>query len=221
VPVLLSFPPGSVRDTRLEPLDPVELERASALAPGPRGVFVAGRRALRQFAAGLLDVPASDLRTNYSCPRCGTGPGLAHGRPGYTLRGKPVPLALSLSRSSGWILLGAVLDPPLRMDIGVDVEAPARMGFAGFDAVALTPVEQASLAGLAGMELWKERARLWVRKEAWLKMTGDGLATAPDTVDVLSNPGIRVLAPGEAGLPPELCAAVALSPAPETGPWPR
>lgn len=234
VPVLRSCPPGQPggQETRAshaeigvhpelpDPvgLDRVELDRAHALAAGPQAAFVAGRRALRQLAADLLGVSASDLRTNFSCPRCGTGPGLAHGRPGYTVKGKPVPLALSLSRSSGWILLGAVVDPPPGLEIGVDVEDPARMGFAGFDAVALTPAEQASLAGLAGLELWEERARLWVRKEAWLKITGDGLATAPDTVDVLANPAIRVLAPGEAGLPPELCAAVALSQAPDGGP---
>lgn len=166
---------------------------------------------LRQFAADLLDVPASDLSAHYSCPRCGTGPGLAHGRPGYTVRGEPVPLALSLSRSSGWILVGAVVDPPLGVRIGVDVEDPSRMGFDGFGGVALTTAEQAAVAGLAGPALLQQRARLWARKEAWLKMTGDGLATAPDTLDVLSRPEIRDLAAGEAGLPLNFRAAVAVS----------
>lgn len=216
VPVLRSCPPGASAEqgpTAGGPvlLDPVERERAAALAPGPGAAFAAGRRALRQFAADLLGIPAPDLRTHFSCPRCGTGPGLAHGRPGYTLGGKPVPLALSLSRSSGWILLGAVLDPPPGMKIGVDLEDPSRVGFDGFNAVALTPAEQASVAGLAGPSLLEERARLWARKEAWLKMAGDGLATAPDTLDVLSRPEIRDLACGEAGLPPGLRAAVALS----------
>ncbi|HEY8754145.1 MAG TPA: 4'-phosphopantetheinyl transferase superfamily protein, partial [Arthrobacter sp.] len=155
------------------------------MAPGPRAVFVAGRRALRTFAAELLDVPASDLTTHFSCPRCGAGPGVSHGRPGYTLGGVPVPVALSLSRSSGWILLGAVVDPPARVAIGVDLADPSGMGFDGFDCVALAPAERAALAGLAGPDLLNERARLWARKEAWLKMTGDGLSTAPDTLDVL------------------------------------
>ena len=216
VPVLRACPPGSTggQDPRAAPqelLDPVELERAAALAPGPRAVFMAGRLALRRFAAELLDVPAPDLTTHFSCPRCGAGPALAHGRPGYTLRGEPLPLALSLSRSSGWILLGAVVDPPSGIEIGVDLEDPSRLGFAGFDAVALTPAEQAHLAGLAGKALLQERARLWARKEAWLKMTGDGLNTAPETVNVLSCPDIRDLPPGEAGLPPDLRAAVAVS----------
>ncbi|WP_439436889.1 4'-phosphopantetheinyl transferase family protein [Pseudarthrobacter sp. YS3] len=192
-------------------LDSVELERAAALAAGPRASFVAGRLALRRFAAELLDVPPSDLTTHFSCPRCGTGPALAHGRPGYMLRGEPLPLALSLSRSSGWILLGAVVDPPAGAQIGVDVEDPSRLGFDGFDAVALTPAEQAHLAGLAGNALLQERARLWVRKEAWLKMTGDGLTTGPETLDVLCRPEIQDLPPGEAGLPPHLRGAVAVA----------
>lgn len=196
---------------RLPLLGPAELERAAALAPGPRAVFVAGRRALRTFAAELLDVPASDLTTNFSCPRCGTGPDLSHGRPGYMFRGKPAPVALSLSRSSGWILLGAVLEPPAGVTIGVDLEDPARLDFDGFDAVALTPAERAALAGLSGAALLDERARLWARKEAWLKMTGLGLSTAPDTLDVLHRAELRDLGPGEAGLPLGFRAAVALS----------
>jgi 4'-phosphopantetheinyl transferase len=196
---------------RLPLLGPAELQRAAALAPGPRASFVAGRLALRRFAAELLDVPASDLTTNFSCPRCGSGPGLSHGRPGYAFRGEPAPLALSLSRSSGWILLGAVVEPPAGVTIGVDLEDPARLDFDGFDAVALTPAERAALAGLSGPALLNERARLWARKEAWLKMTGRGLTTAPDTLDVLQRAEIRDLAAGEAGLPLDLRAAVALS----------
>lgn len=192
-------------------LGPAELARAAALAPGPRAVFVAGRRALRRFAAELLDVPASNLTTHFNCPRCGSGPELSHGRPGYTLRGEPVPLALSLSRSSGWILVGAVVDPRAGVTMGLDLADPSGTAFEGFDGVALTAAERTALTGLAGPLLLQERARLWARKEAWLKMTGDGLATAPDTLDVLSRPEIRDLAAGEAGLPLNFRAAVAVS----------
>ncbi|MET4146984.1 4'-phosphopantetheinyl transferase superfamily protein [Arthrobacter sp. UYCo732] len=196
-----------------ELLGPAELERAAALAPGPRATFVAGRLALRTFAAELLDVSASDLTTHFSCFRCGSGPGVSHGRPGYTVKGRPVPLALSLARSSGWILLGALVDPPAGVTIGVDLEDPARLDFDGFDTVALTPDEGAAVAGFSGADLLNERARLWARKEAWLKMTGEGLNVSPDTLDVLHRPEIRDLAAGEAGLPLDFRAAVALSPA--------
>ncbi|MET3142078.1 UNVERIFIED_ORG: 4'-phosphopantetheinyl transferase [Arthrobacter sp. UYEF10] len=218
VPVLRSCPPGlpggqqlPTAGGRAAALGPAEQARADALAPGPRAVFVAGRCALRTFAAELLDVPASDLTTHFSCPRCGSGSELSHGRPGYTLRGEPVPLALSLSRSSGWILLGAVVDPPAGLTLGLDLADPSGMAFEGFDGVALTTAERAALTGVAGPLLLQERARLWARKEAWLKMTGDGLTTAPETLDVLSRPEIRDLAAGEAGLPLNFSAAVAVS----------
>ena len=211
---------GQERDA-LALLDASELERAGAMLPGPRAVFLAGRLAQRRFAADLLDVPASELRVRYDCPRCGTGPGVSHGRPGYSWSSSAgasatepdtaVPLLLSLSRAAGWTLLAAVVDPAPGLRLGIDVEDPGRLDFDGFDAVALAPAERQGLRGLSGQALRRERARLWTRKEAWLKMTGEGLETAPETLDVLHRSGIRDLDPAETGLPADLVAAVALS----------
>ncbi|MCU1532463.1 MAG: 4-phosphopantetheinyl transferase family protein [Arthrobacter sp.] len=217
--VLRSCPPGwpgGQEHYAQALLDAAELQRADAMRPGPRAVFLAGRLAQRRFAAELLDVPASELTACYACPRCGTGPGVTHGRPGYSWgnaagAGTTVPLLLSLSRASGWTLLAAVTDPEPGLRLGVDVEDPGRLDFDGFDEVALTPAERPHLRGLSGQVLQRERARLWTRKEAWLKMTGEGLRTAPETLDVLHRSGIRDLAPAETGLPADLAAAVALS----------
>lgn len=192
-----------------ELLDDVERGRARGMEPRPREDFLAGRLALRCFAAELLGVPAADLTAAYDCPQC--GPGSPHGRPGYTLRGEPVPLLLSLSRSAGWVLLAAVADPAPGLRLGVDVQDPAGTDFPGFDALALGPAERAALQALAGAELLSGRARLWARKEAWLKLGGSGLRTAPDTVEVLDHPGIRDLPPAESGLPAHFAAAVALA----------
>ncbi|SFU06753.1 4'-phosphopantetheinyl transferase superfamily protein [Arthrobacter sp. ov118] len=197
-------------------LDGPELERARSITqPAARDEFLAGRLAQRKLAAALLDVPASDLTACYSCPRCGTGAHVSHGRPGYLLRGAPAPLLLSLSRAAGWTLLAAVVDPEPGLRLGIDAEDPARTDFEGFDAVVLTPAERLDLAGLSGASLLQARARLWARKEAWLKMTGTGLQTAPDTVDVLAGgkgrTGLRDLPPAETGLPANLVAAVALA----------
>ena len=219
------WPGGQERDA-LALLDAVELERADAMRPGPRAAFLSGRLAQRRFAAELLGVPASELTVNYHCPRCGAGPGVSHGRPGYavtdsaapgsalpdsTLPGPTGPLLLSLSRSSGWTLLAAVIDPAPGLRLGIDVEDPARMDFDGFDDVALAPAERQELLGLAGPALQRGRARLWTRKEAWLKMTGEGLRTAPETLDVLNRAGLRDLPAAPTGLPADLVAAVALS----------
>jgi 4'-phosphopantetheinyl transferase len=210
--------PGGQERNALELLDAVERERADAMMPGPRAAFLSGRLAQRRFAAELLDVPASELTVDYRCPRCGAGSGVSHGRPGYAVAGSTVPVStavlLSLSRSSGWTLLAAVINPAPGLRLGIDVEDPARMDFDGFDDVALAPAERQELLGLAGPALLRGRARLWTRKEAWLKMTGEGLGTAPETLDVLHRAGLRDLPAAETGLPADLVAAVALSTAP-------
>ena len=232
LPVLRSCPPGwpsgpsggqpgGLERDALELLDAVELERADAMMPGPRAAFLSGRLAQRRLAAELLDVPAARLTVDYSCPRCGSGPGISHGRPGYALLGSsrggspmtrvPAPLLLSLSRSSGWTLLAAVIDPEPGLRLGIDVEDPVRLDFDGFDDVALAPAERQQLRELSGSALLRGRARLWARKEAWLKLTGEGLRTAPESVDVLHRSGLRDLPPAETGLPADLVAAVALS----------
>lgn len=211
--------PQLERDAR-SLLDGAELERARAMTPRTRADFLAGRLAQRRFAAELLGVPAPDLTAWYSCPRCGTGANISHGRPGYRLRGQSVPLLLSLSRAAGWTLLAGVVDPDPGLCLGIDAEDPARADFDGFDDVVLTPAEQRHLAGLDGIRLLRGRARLWARKEAWLKMLGTGLQTAPDTLDVLDDlphagvhgrPGLRDLPAPETGLPADLVAAVALA----------
>ena len=200
---------GLERDA-LQFLDPPELERARAMMPVPRQDFLAARLAQRLLAAELLGVRAQDLTARYSCPRCGSGPGVTHGRPGYTLDGAPAPLLLSLSRAAGWTLLAAMTDPGPEQRLGVDVEDPQRLDFDGFDAVALTAAERQAVASLHGDDLLRGRARLWARKEAFLKMTGEGLSRAPETVDVLGRPGVRDLAPAVSGLPVDLVAAVAV-----------
>jgi len=197
-------------------LDGAELERARAMTPWTRQEFLAGRLAQRRFAAGLLGVPASDLTAWYSCPRCGTGADISHGKPAYLLRGEAVPLLLSLSRAAGWTLLAGIVDPEPGQRLGIDVEDPARADFDGFDDVVLTPAEQLHLSGLDGISLLRGRARLWARKEAWLKMLGTGLQTAPDTLDVLASnvdgrAGLRDLTPAETGLPADLVAAIAVA----------
>jgi 4'-phosphopantetheinyl transferase len=191
-------------------LDPPELERARAMMPVPRQDFLASRLAQRLFAAELLEVRAQDLTATYSCPRCGSGPGVAHGRPGYTLDGGPAPLLLSLSRAAGWTLLAAVTEPGPGQRLGADVEDPRRLDFEGFDAVALTPAERRAVASLRGDELMRGRARLWARKEAYLKMTGEGLRRPAETLDVLDRPGLVDLDPAASGLPVGLVAAVAV-----------
>lgn len=191
-------------------LDPAEVSRATAMEPVARTRFIAGRAALRRFAAELLELPPAELEASYSCPRCGSGPALSHGRPGYTFRGVRLPLLLSMARTRHWVLLAGLAGPGKGMRLGVDAEDPARLDFDGFDGVALGGDERLTVASLTGPALLRERARLWVRKEAWLKMTGEGLRTDPRMVQVRNRPDIADLAPSDTGLPADFVAAVAL-----------
>lgn len=168
--------------------------------------FVSGRIALWHFAASLLDIEPARLTPDFHCPQCGTGQD--HGRPGFLLDGGPAPLALSASRASGWVLLAGVVHPADGLRLGVDLEAISRVGFDGFDDVALTDNEKRFLATVPDRDALSHRAGLWARKEAWLKMTGEGLRTKPSGVDVLDLPGLRDVTEEE--LPDGLVAALAV-----------
>ena len=53
-------------------LDPAERARAAGIKdPATRRDFLAGRIALRNFAAGILGVRPGELTAAYSCPDCG------------------------------------------------------------------------------------------------------------------------------------------------------
>lgn len=212
--ISLTATPATDTDWLSEPpalrLHPSEERRARAMEPVAAARFRAGRLALRQFAADLADVPASTLVPDYFCPHCGPEGDRAHGRPRYGLDGSPLPMLLSLARTNGWVLLAGLPEPAPGQQLGVDAEDSAAVEFPGFDAIALTPAEAACVAAEPPELRDAARARLWVRKEAWLKMTGTGLRTAPAAVDVRMLPGLRDVSATETGLPGHLSAAVAL-----------
>jgi 4'-phosphopantetheinyl transferase len=202
-----------VAGARLQELGRPALERARRFASAnDREEFIGGRFALLHFAASLLDVDPARLVPDYSCPQC--GPGQDHGRPGFMLDGAPAPLVLSASRASGWVLLAGVVHPPEGARLGVDLEATDHAAFEGFDDVALTAGEKHFLMTVLENQQAVQRARLWARKEAWLKMTGEGLRRNPAELDVLDRPGLcDITSMHESGqeLPDGLVAAVAIS----------
>lgn len=107
------------------------------------------------------------LGLRHLCPRCG---GSDHGRP-LTEDGTFV----SLSHSGDLHVVATTAAGP----VGVDVEAIDAARFVGFDEVALHRSERPHAP--------VERATTWVRKEALLKATGDGLAVDPRLIR-LSDP---------------------------------
>ncbi|MGV9693201.1 4'-phosphopantetheinyl transferase family protein [Streptomyces sp. NPDC003444] len=164
-------------------LDAGELRRAAAYRrPADALQYTAAHVALRRLLGRYLEVPPGALRfIREPCPGCG-GP---HGRPalrGGTVRRGPVAAGavpggavhFSLSHSGGLVLVGVAARP-----VGVDVQALPRAATVEVCAAALHPAERAELAALTGVGRRELFARLWVRKEAYLKALGTGLCRSP------------------------------------------
>ncbi|MFJ2629538.1 4'-phosphopantetheinyl transferase family protein [Streptomyces sp. NPDC087532] len=146
-------------------LDAGERRRARAFAQGAvRDRYVAGHAALRRLLAARLGVPPRQVAlTREPCPVCG-GP---HGRP-TVVGGTPY---FSVAYSGGLCLI-ALADTP----VGVDMERIPLSDVVSGLAADLHPVERAELAALPDDERPLAFARAWVRKEAYLKGLGTGLA---------------------------------------------
>jgi 4'-phosphopantetheinyl transferase len=136
--------------------------------------------ALARLAVGHhLDHDPAGLRFVARCATCG-GP---HGKPG--LSEPRTDLELSLSHAADRVVVAVARGAP----VGVDVEGVDAAGdHAGLAEDVLSPAEQDALAALPESARARAFLRYWVRKEAVLKATGDGLATSPPALTV-SPPG--------------------------------
>ncbi|MDR7081561.1 4'-phosphopantetheinyl transferase [Arthrobacter ginsengisoli] len=122
-------------------------------------------------------------------------------------------LSLSLSRSRGWALLAAGALTPAAT-VGIDLEHSSRVGFPGFDDVALTPAERQLLAVLPPNQADPWRTAVWARKEALLKARGTGLRLDPCSVEAFGEPTdgavLVELDTAALGLPAGFAAALAV-----------
>ncbi|WP_193106474.1 4'-phosphopantetheinyl transferase superfamily protein [Brachybacterium sp. FME24] len=146
---------------------------------------------LRRRVAELLGAPAAEVRVGRSCGRCGSA---AHGRPWARAIGRRDEVGVSLSRC-GPHLLTAVSGTAR---IGVDIESVAAVA-AGWDPGLVLHPSESGHASTA-----QERAAMWCRKEAILKLLGDGLDTPMSSIRVADFEVVDVPAPQG------YCAAYAL-----------
>ncbi|MEU9284508.1 4'-phosphopantetheinyl transferase superfamily protein [Streptomyces sp. NPDC048275] len=171
-----------------------------------RGTYVVAHVGLRRLLGAHLGVsPAAVVLGRESCPRCG-GP---HGRP--SVSASP-PVHFSLSHAGDLALVSLARQP-----VGVDVEEARNIRASVDDIVPqFHPAERSLLVRMAREAREEALLSAWVRKEAYLKGLGIGLAA--DLADVhtgLGDPyGSPGLTPGwslaTVAVPQGYAAAVAL-----------
>ncbi|WP_084729465.1 4'-phosphopantetheinyl transferase family protein [Streptacidiphilus neutrinimicus] len=152
-------------------LDPEEGERAARfLRESDRVLYSVAHTALRTVLAARTGLPAAELRFERApCPCCGA----LHGRPRLASVGGP---EFSLSHSGDLVLIG--LAPP-SVPIGVDVERLPEARAVRETVTTLHPAERAELTAAPGGPSPEAFARVWTRKEAYLKALGTGLGRDP------------------------------------------
>ncbi len=170
---------GDVDPNRLELslLDAEERRRAAALRrPGDRHAYLAAHVLLRQLLGERLGVaPAEVAFQRRPCASCGA----PHGRP--ELSSPAPPLHFSISYSRGIALIGLASVP-----VGVDVELLPEPATVDEVSALLHPAERAEIASAPTSERLAIFARVWTRKEAYLKGIGLGL-TADLAADYLGS----------------------------------
>ena len=181
-------------------LDAGERERAARfLREADRDRYTASHLLLRRILARYTGTRPELLRfTREDCPCCGA----PHGRPALA---DPAPgIHFSLSHAGALALVAVATQP-----VGADVEAlPSAESVAGLVSV-LHPAEQAEL--VAEGRTPGAFARLWTRKEAYLKGLGTGLGREPN-LDYVGDrqPGPPGWTLADVPAPPGFAAAVAL-----------
>ncbi|SEC96221.1 4'-phosphopantetheinyl transferase superfamily protein [Streptomyces sp. TLI_105] len=153
--------PATVTDDCLDLLDETEQSRLPQLRrTEDRQRFIAGRALLRTAAAGYLGLPPQWVEVIARCPDCSRN----HGKPELPGTG----LQVSVSHSGSRVAVAVTRTGP----VGIDVEEiSASVAPAELLPHVLGPAEPRTPAHttIGGFH------RMWTRKEAVLKATGQGL----------------------------------------------
>jgi len=191
----------------LADLDQGERDRAEAfLFPADRHRYLVAHLMLRRVLAGCTGAPPGRLRlSRQQCPRCGTPgkPVLEAGAGAGT-----VP-SFSLTHSGDMVIIAVAGRP-----VGVDVERDADRCVCSL-AQALHPADAAWVAGLGEPDRHEAIITCWVRAEAVLKCTGQGIGHGlggfPVRPGGAAGPGVNGCTVRQLPAPPGYRAAVALA----------
>lgn len=164
-------PPASPREAPADELDRYERQRAAAYRrQSDRQLYVAAHVGLRRVLSVYTGVAPQRLPIGREwCEECGD----RHGRP--VLVDLPGAPEFSLSHSRGLALVAVA-----RTRLGVDVQALPSQETVDACLPLLHPAERQEIARIPADERRTAFARLWSRKESYLKGLGTGLARAAD-----------------------------------------
>lgn len=156
---------------------------AKFLRDEDRKRYLVAHIALRYLLARRIGVPPSDIAlARDPCPNCAE----LHGRP--VLAGSEPAVQFSLSHGGDLVLVGLAETP-----VGVDVEAVPEHRVAADLRTRLHPAEQREITSAERLD--EAFARVWARKEAFLKGIGTGLSRGLST-DYLGGTGLADLPAG-------------------------
>jgi 4'-phosphopantetheinyl transferase len=148
-------------------LDHVETDRRAAYRlPADQDRFTLGVVLIRTVLAAQLGMAPKRLQLDRFCPDCGR----PHGRPRLD-SGEAQQISFSISHS-GDLVGAAFAGAPA---VGLDVEQVIAPRAEGLAEVVLSPAEREAYDRTAPARRGSDFFRYWVRKEAVLKATGDGL----------------------------------------------
>ena len=153
-------------------LSPDEIERAGRFqTERARSRFVLTRGSLRVTLARCLDTTPERLTFSYG----------AQGKPALADEWGRSELSFNVSHSHDHALIGLTNGRA----IGVDIEQVRPMSdFAEIASGYFSAVEMRAIAALPEADRLRGFFRVWTRKEAFMKATGDGMATALDGFSV-------------------------------------
>ncbi len=158
-----------------------ERERASRFTlERERARFVAARGLLRVLLGSCLGTEPHKIEFTYS----------AKGKPSLGGEFTRSGLQFNLAHSGGL----SVFAVARQAAVGVDVEQIRPVpDLSALIERFLSARECAELKKLSGQEQTLSFFRLWTRKEAWLKATGEGITRSLASIEVLGAPGDREL----------------------------
>ena len=157
------------------PLSPDESARATSMAAAPRRRFMASRIMLRLLLSGYLGDEPREIEFSYG----------SSGKPSMAGRPASAPLHFNLSHSRDRVLIAVARTP-----VGIDLETPRRLeDFEGLARRFFSQREVRALARIPAAHRLDAFFACWTRKEAYLKMIGQGISKGLKTVEVAFSPG--------------------------------